>query len=388
MKFHYLTDSLTRGWRQLASRRVYMVMMVIVPMLFGFFFLNLLKEGLPLKVPIAVVDMDNSPLSRQIVRNLAATELVDVSYKVESFHKAQEKVRSGEIFGFFYIPEQFQKKALGADEPTVTYFSNLTYFVPGSLAFKGFKTIAVTTTGGLVQTTLVSTGINSDNVKSLIQPVVVQEQAPGNPWINYNIYLSPSFMAGLLALIVMGVTAFSICSEIKHGTSPQWLSTAGGSMFIALIGKLLPQALIEIAVGMAYIGMLFGIEHFPLNNHVMHIVTAMVMMVIACQAFAVTICCILPNLRLSLVIISLVGILSFSIAGFSFPVQSMYGAVGIFSYILPLRYYFLIYIDQALNGIPIYYSRFYYVALLIFPLVAMVGLSRLKKRCLNPVYVP
>lgn len=388
MKFHYLTDSLARGWRQLASRRVYMVMMVIVPMLFGFFFLSLLKEGLPLKVPVAVVDMDNSPLSRQIVRNLAATELVDVSYKVESFHKAQEKVRSGEIFGFFYIPEQFQKKALGADEPTVTYFSNLTYFVPGSLAFKGFKTIAVTTTGGLVQTTLVSTGISGDNVKSLLQPVVVQEQAPGNPWLNYSIYLSPSFLAGLLALIVMGVTAFSICSEIKHGTSPQWLSTAGGSMFIALIGKLLPQALIEIAVGMAYIGMLFGLEHFPLNNHVMHIVAAMVLMVIACQAFAVTVCCILPNLRLSLVIISLVGILSFSIAGFSFPVQSMYGAVGIFSYIIPLRYYFLIYIDQALNGIPIYYSRFYYVALLIFPLAAMLGLGRLKKRCLNPVYVP
>ena len=66
----------------------------------------------------------------------------------------------------------------------------------------------------------------------------------------------------------------------------------------------------------------------------------------------------------------------------------MYGAVGIFSYLIPIRYYFLIYIDQALNGIPIYYSRYYYVALLIFPLVAMTGLRRLKKHALNPVYVP
>ena len=40
----------------------------------------------------------------------------------------------------------------------------------------------------------------------------------------------------------------------------------------------------------------------------------------------------------------------------------MYGGIAIFSYIVPIRYYFLIYIDQALNGIPIYYSRFYYVA--------------------------
>ena len=66
----------------------------------------------------------------------------------------------------------------------------------------------------------------------------------------------------------------------------------------------------------------------------------------------------------------------------------MYPAVGIFSYILPVRYYFLIYIDQALNGLPLFYSRHYYIALLIFPLVALIGLRRLKKHCLHPVYVP
>lgn len=165
MNLHYLTDSIARGWRQLASRRIYMVMLIVVPVLFGFFFLDLLEVGLPLKVPVAVVDMDDSPLSRQVTRNLGSTELVDVRCKVESFHEAQKKVRSGEIFGFFYLPEQFQKKALGGDEPTVTYYSNLTYYVPGSLAFKGFKTVAVTTTGALVQTTLVSTGIDSNTTK-------------------------------------------------------------------------------------------------------------------------------------------------------------------------------------------------------------------------------
>ncbi len=66
----------------------------------------------------------------------------------------------------------------------------------------------------------------------------------------------------------------------------------------------------------------------------------------------------------------------------------MYPAVGIFSYILPMRYYFLIYADQALNGIPLYYSRWYYAALLMFPIVALLPCVRLKKHCLNPVYVP
>lgn len=159
-------------------------------------------------------------------------------------------------------------------------------------------------------------------------------------------------------------------------------------MFIALTGKLVPQTFIEICIGMAYLGMMFGIESFPCNNHFSHLVLAMVLMVIACQAFAVAVCCVVPNLRLALIVVSLTGILSFSIAGFSFPVQNMYGSIGILSYILPVRYFFLIYIDQALNGIPLYFSRFYFVALLLFPLVAMSGMGRLKKRCLNPIYVP
>ncbi len=114
----------------------------------------------------------------------------------------------------------------------------------------------------------------------------------------------------------------------------------------------------------------------------------MILLVIGSQGFALVLVCAIPNLRLSMSLASLTGILAFSIAAYSFPVQSMYGAIGIFSYILPPRYYFLIYGDQALNGIPLYYSRWYYIALMIFPLAGMLGLGRLKKHCLNPVYVP
>ena len=71
-----------------------------------------------------------------------------------------------------------------------------------------------------------------------------------------------------------------------------------------------------------------------------------------------------------------------------FPVENMYGAVAIFSYIVPVRYYFLIYIDQALNGISLYYSRYYFVALAIFPLIASTMLWRLKKACRKPIYLP
>lgn len=112
------------------------------------------------------------------------------------------------------------------------------------------------------------------------------------------------------------------------------------------------------------------------------------MFVLASQGFALVIFSALPNLRLSLSVGALLGILSFSIAAFSFPVQSMYGAIAIFSYIVPTRYNYLIYIDQALNGIDIYYSRWWYVAYIIFMVAPLPFYRRLRNAMLRPVYVP
>jgi len=347
-----------------------------------------MDEGVAVGVPVGVVDLDNSSMSRQITRNLASSELVDIEKKLESYHEAVKQVRKGDIFGFFMIPSDFQKDAVGGRTPTITYYCNMTYFVPATLAFKGFKTTAVTTAGGLVQTTLVSSGMPESAAGSLIQPVVVQQQAIGNPWMNYNYYLTNSFVPGLIQLMVFLVAAFSICDEIKRGSSVEWLHTGGGSMFVSMFGKLVPQAVIAISIGVLCQAIMFGFNHFPLNNHVWHMIFAMALMVFASQAFAVIICCVIPNLRLSVSICSLCGILAFSVAAFSYPVDQMYPEIGIFSYILPVRYYFLIYIDQALNGIPIYFSRYYYMALLLFVPLSWIGLPRLKKHCLNPVYVP
>lgn len=371
----------------LVSRRLYLAMF-LVPVVSALFFVNLMDEGLPLRTPVAVVDLDHSVMSRQMTRNLESSELLSVDSRLEDYHEALDRVRSGQIFGFFMIPNDFQQRTIAGEKPTLTFYSNMTYFIPGSLSFKGFKTVAVTTTAGVVVTQLTAAGVSSGTAHDLLQPVAFDIHPLHNPWTNYSIYLCNSFIPGMLALMILIMTCYSVCEEMKRGTSPEWLSRAGGSIIVAVTGKLFPQAVIWSIIGIGIQALLFGWCHFPLNNHAMHVIAAMVLMVIACQAFALTICEILPNLRLSLSISCLTGILSFSLTGFSFPVQSMYGGVGIFSYLIPLRYYFLIYVDQALNGIPLYYSRIYYIALLIFPLAAIPGLYKLRNHCLRPVYVP
>lgn len=383
-----LLDTMRREILRMASRPVYLFLMVIIPLGCALFFISLMSSGLPLKTPAGVVDNDHSQLSRQVIRNLNATELLDICSKDESFHDAMQKVRQGEIFGFIVIPPDFEADAVAGRKPTLEFYSNMTYFVPGTLSFKGFKTIAVTTSAGVMKSELSYIGLTSGMISSLMQPVVIDTHGIGNPWLNYSYYLTPSFSFATFALLIMLFTAYSITEEIKSGTSVRWLATAKDRISVALAGKLIPQSVILIAVILCAVAIMFRFLHFPMNGSMAMFSVAIVLFVLASQSFAVLICSALPNPRLAFSVISLLTVLTFSFAGFSFPVEDMYGAIAIFSYLMPVRYLFLIYVNTALNGFDTYFVRYYYVVLLAFIPVGYLLIARLKKACLNPVYVP
>lgn len=382
------TAGIKRELRRLSSRRMYLFGMIVVPVFMAIFFLSILHEGLPEQVPTAVVDMDHSSMSRSLTRSLKAMQVLDIGQELETYDDALKSVREGEIFGFFVIPAHFERDALSGNQPTLEYYSNMTYFVPGTLAFKGFKTVAVATAAGVVKETLVSLGVNPETTGELIQPVIIDQNPLNNPWMSYSIYLCPSFMMCTFVLMIMLMTAYSITMEIKEGTSVQWLATARGNMGVALVSKLLPQTVIFFAVGLLILWLLFGYSHIPLNGSLEWMIVATFLTVTASQAFGAFAACVVPNPRLSLIICALFGILSFSFTGFSFPVQSMYGYLAVFSWLAPIRYWFLIYINEALNGVALYYSRLYFAALLLFPLAVTTMLWNLKRMCLKPVYVP
>lgn len=377
-----------RELNRMCARKMYIVGMVLIPITVVLFFVSLIGEGLPQEIPTAIVDLDHSEMSRQVTRTINTQQLVDARADAESFTAAMDMVRRGEIYGFFVIPANFQSDALGGRTPTLEYYTNMTYFVPGTLAFKGLKTVAVTTSAGMVRNTLISLGADPEGVAAMIQPVVIDLNPLNNPWLNYSYYMSPSFSMATFVLMMMLMTIFAIVGEIKQGTSRNWLETCGNRMSTALLSKMLPHTVLYCFVGLCILGIYFGWRHFPLNGSFWWMLFATFLLIIASQSFALFICCLLPNPRMAYSVAALYGVLTYSFAGFSLPVQSMYGAIAIFSYTAPMRYWYLFFINNALNGVDIWYSRWLLAALAVFPLLGIVLCGRLKKALLNPVYVP
>lgn len=377
-----------RSVLEIVRRPLYWVGFFVLPLFCFLFLAGEMEEGLPMRTPAAILDLDRSNLSRTVEQSLNGMQLVQIDMACESFTEARRAMQEGKVFGIFVIPRGFQADLLSGRGPEIQFYTNMTYFVPANLLYKTFKTTALYTKAGVALNVLEAAGASPVEVMPVLNPVSINDRPLGNPWLDYAVYLCNSFIPAVVQLMIFLVTTFSLGQELKRGTGRCLMQMARGSIIRALFGKLLPQTVIWIVVVFFMESWLFGWNGYPMHGSWFWITLSEVLFVLASQGMAVFIFGIVPNLRLSLSFSALIGVLTFSIAAFSFPVESMYGATGIFSWIVPARYNFLIYIDQALNGLDFYWSRWWYAAYVGFIMLPFTLLWRIKRAMLNPVYVP
>jgi ABC-2 type transport system permease protein len=367
-----------REIRRLLTGKIYWFCILIAPLLCCLFFLSLMHEGLPSNLPIAVVDRDNTSSSRSLSRQLNAFEGVEVTAQYADFSQAQTEMQKGNIYGIFFIPRHFTQQAASGKQPVLSFYTNNSYLIAGSLLFKDMKVVSTLAAGSVSLQTGRAKGYSDRQIMASIQPVIIEAHPIGNPGLNYSIYLNNVILPGILALLIMCVTVYSIGIEIKEKTVPDWLAEGKFSMIPSIIGKLIPQTILFFITGLLMYFLLYVVMQFPVHGHIAAMLPALFLLIIASQALGVFMIGCFPTLRLGLSFACLFGMIAFSITGFSFPVDAMYPPMQALSNVFPLRHYFLIYVDQALNGRAFFYSWHHYLALLGFLMMPVFILRNLK----------
>ncbi len=376
-----------RECRRLVQRPLYLFCMVIAPLFTTLFFTSLMEEGLPQNLPVGAVDMDHSSVSRSVLRNLNSFPQTEIVGYYADIAQARRAVQRGEIYGFFYIPEGMARDALASRQPTVSFYSNYAYLIAGSLIYRDMRTMGELTGGAIAQQTLYSKGATQEQATALLQPVVIETHALNNPWLNYSVYLCNTLIPGVLSLLVIMITVYSIGVEIKERTSRQWLLEGRRSILIAISGKLFPQTMVFFIMALFYNIYLYGYLHFPCNGGIVGMILSSFLFLLASQGLGVLIISLIPILRLGLSFASLWGVVSISISGFSFPVMAMDPMLQSVAWLFPLRHYFLIYVNHALNGYAPVYVWPHYAALILFCLLPICFLGRLKKDLIYMKYI-
>lgn len=385
---HILSALMKREMRRLAARRIYWFAIVFAPVVCYLFFADLLKEGLPVSLPVAVVDEDNTATSRSLARSLDAFAQTEVVLRTDNFREAREAMQRSEVYGIFHIPPHFRRDASTGSEPVISFYTNDTYLLAGSLVYKDMRMQSVLANGAVQQTLLLAKGKGDALLAARLMPIAVDTHPLNNPWLSYSVYLANILLPAFLYMFVMFVTVFSIGEEIKDGSAKEWLTLGNRSIVLSLAGKLLPHTILFTVVGTLYLSVLYGYSQFPLNNGLFPMFLAMFLLVLSAQAFALFVAGASPRNRIALSACALWAVLSFSISGFTYPVRSMPESMQWLANLFPMRHYYLVYVDQALNGIPMAYSWKPYLALVSFLFLPLFTLVKMKRDLLKFKYMP
>lgn len=373
-----LYNVLHRELCRMTSRRLYLGVCLVLPLFCLFFMATIFGSGQMENIPIGIVDQDNTATSRQIARNISAVPTFSVTRHFTDEAAARQAVQRKEIYGYLSIPTGFEQHATTGMDATLSYYYHYALLSVGSELMAAFETALAPVALSPIAMEAISLGLNQEQITTFLLPVQASMHPLYNPDLDYSVYLSQPFFYVLFQILILLMTVYAIGSEIKFNTAQEWLTTARGNILTAVTGKLLPYTFIFSVIGILANYILYGVVHIPFHGSLLMMNLMTLVFIIATQALAVFIFSIFPRIAYIISIVSMVGSLGATLSGVTFPVTSMYPPVHAASYLFPVRHFTeisqsMIYFDSGFG----YYWQSAAI-LLLFPLLALLILPRLR----------
>ena len=372
----------------LRNNPIYFFCMIAFPILVTVFFTSMMNSGQPVEMPVGVVDLDNTSMTRSLIRRLDAFQTSRVVGHYPNMNEARNAIQRNKIYAFLYIPEGTTEALLSARQPKISFYYTMTSLTAGSLLYRDLKTISTLGSAAVGSATLTAKGLTPSQVQTFLQPIAIDLHPINNPTIDYNVYLSTMLIPGCLLLFIFLITAYSVGTELKFKRSKEWLATAGNNIHVAMLGKLLPQFLVFITIMYAYMYYVYGVLEFPHPGGTLRIMLLGLLAVVSAQGFGVFAFGLMPSLRMSMSICSLWAVLSFTTSGTAFPLFAMDSPIEAIAQLFPLRHYYMIHQICIFNGYPLTDAWFNIMALVIFACLPVFTVKNIKKAMLEYVYIP
>jgi ABC-2 type transport system permease protein len=377
-----------RELKILRQNHIYRFCMVLFPILVIFFFTSIMDDGLPTEMPVGVVDLDNTTMTRALGRRLDGFQMSKVVAHYPNMTEARRAIQRNEIYGFLYIPKGTTEKLLASRQPKISYYYSYTTLAAGSMVMKDMKTISTLGSAAVGQATLRAKGVTDSQMQALLQPISIDLHQIANPWTSYNIYLTTVMVPGIIMLFILLISSYSLGTELKFNTSRQWIQESNNSITVAMLGKFIPQTLIWLAIVYGYEWYVFYHLGFPHLGSPWMLVLLGFLQVLAAQGFGIFAFGLMPSLRMSMSISSLWAVLSISMAGSAFPIMGMDAPLQSLSWLFPLRHYWMMYQTCVFNGYPLIESWFHFAAMVGFILLPWLVVKKIKNAMLTYVYIP
>jgi len=370
----------------MVSRRLYFGVCIVLPLFCIFFMSTIFGNGQMENIPVAIVDQDQTALSRELIRQVEAVPTFRVTHQYVDAETARKATQAKEIYGYLVIPNRFEADVTGGRQATLSYYYHYALLSVGGEVRGAFESLLRTFSMAPIVVQATAMGISQKEVSTFLVPIRAQNHPLFNPDLDYSVYLSNPFFFIFFQVIILLTTVYAVGSEIKFRTGDEWLATAKMNMVTALFGKLLPYTIIFSLMSILGNYVMFGIMNIPFSCGFWPLNLTSILFVIASQALAVFLFSLFPAISIIISIVSMVGSLGATLSGVTFPVPSMYAPVYYTSFLFPVRHFVEINQNLLYGDYGFAYTWWNFSALFCFILVAFGMVPHLKSAILSHKY--
>lgn len=329
---------------------------VILPFVSILFFNTLLSEGVARNLPVAVVDLDHSSISRNVISQLNAAPEIEVGFFPISQQKGEELVRLGKVYGVITIPQNFETNLKSGKQVSVINQYNSNLLLPGGLEYKAFRKVIGTISAGVNIEKQRKKGISMQQAMVNYQPIVANNNVLSNPYTNYSYYLNTGFLAMFFQIFVMLTTIYCFGADLKYSKGNKLLSITKGNLLAVIVGKVLPYTVWFLLVGIIMLFSMYVWQDFPFFGSKITVLAGLLLLILANQSFALFFVAMSNSFREALTVGSGFAAVSLSFSGITFPIFGMPKVLQWLSQIFPFTHFFELLLDQSQRGFPVFYS--------------------------------
>ena len=376
-------NGIERELKKLCNTKFILYSIIFIPIIACFVIFLTFSKGTLHGIPVGILDLDNSNISKMISRAVNSTPAACVKYKLQNTNEGLNLIKKGDIQAFIVIPKDFKRDLNRQKRPKIVYYYNNETILISSLVTKDIQTAAITAAKALDAKVKMKRGLAKKNAIQSVNLIKVDEKVISNPYMNYSYFLSYASIAHVFQVMIALIMVCVFGIEFREGTAKEWLKENNDSIIKAVLSKIIPYHIIflfEMIVVTSLYVLLWGA---PFNSNILFLIFSTSIFILCYQLSAMAFVAITSNMRLSVSSAAFYTSLGFTFAGMTYPAFAMPLFAKMYSAALPIRPFVAILVNQTMRGLNFKYDLIYVLWLLILASISFLTIFILKKHVHN-----
>jgi ABC-2 type transport system permease protein len=328
-------------------------------------------------IPTVVFDQDNSLTSRDLIRSFASSGYFNIVGHLERLEEVDRSIDDGTASIALVIPPQFEHKIEAGESAPMQIIADGSESNSAGIGMSYATLIVGRYSENIIVQSLVRKGLGS----SLPGRVDAQVRVWYNPELKSRNFMVPGVLALLLMVMTMVLTSLAIVKEKETGKMEQLVVTPM-KPYQLMIGKLAPFfviGVVDVLLVVFFTNAIFGLPVRGSFWLLLGLSMIFLMTTLGIGLFVSTISRTQQQAMLTAIFFFMLPMVFFS--GFVFPIQNMPQVIQYVTYIIPLRYFFVIIRGLFLKGVGMSILWPQAAALLAFGIIILsMSVLRFKKR--------